>query len=149
MTLMTLSVTPLHFLWPRWSVTGATWHFGQCDTIGAGSVIMWCQWQQCISLVQMIKMTCNMIFLVMLPALAPVLASYDANHITNGTIVFLSLRQLIWGTTWLLWSCDALCTGISMTWCWWHYWSHQMNFLGLELASCDADWCHQYRHCIP
>ena len=65
----------------------------------------------------MMKMT----FWVMTP-LVPALTSHDVDCIVNGTVTFFSSRQLKWGATWPIWSCEAI--GISIIWnqlhCQWH-----------------------------
>ena len=59
----------------------------------------------------------------------PTAASHDADDIINGTTAFVTSRCLKSNETWLLWSCDTICTCITLCWqyCQWHFCIHYVN----------------------
>ena len=80
-----------------------------------------------------------MAFIHVMPFVS-VLALHCANGSENDTISFLRARQLKWGITW---TCHAIGTGVSVTWCWWHLqWHHCIYYISMTylVMCCHWNW---------
>ena len=135
-------ISTIAFLKSRHSQGGATWLIWSCD---ANSIINWTT----VFLMSSWSKLCATWFFGHAMPLS--LASCYINSIFNGTIAFLTLKQLKWGAiTWLV-LVMSFAIGASVMWYWWHHqWQHCVPCVKMLEMRCKMGflvlWCHWHWH---
>ena len=80
---------------------------------------------------------------------------HHQHHVMPMTLPMAPLHLFNCSAMWLFWSCDAICTSVSTTWCQWHKKCttiafHRSIWLKWGLHDFFVMWCHWHwcHHCM-